>query len=215
MKIRPLALIPAALVVISSGASQGAVIYNSLSNDRTSSGIIGIGPTGTSVSFVVPDDSEYLLTSLVFHVWAVPLTATFDIYVTISASSPAGSLDLVGQPVGSLRANGAADGMVTALSGSGISLAAGETYWVTLRQYATSSFLYWVAEPASTGSAAPDVGATAGGGHVVGPPRGGTESTWVYYDSVPAMQINATAVPEPGAALLAGIAGFGLLRRRR
>ncbi len=203
----------------------GAVIYDSLSSGTAGGAALMEVIWGRSVSssFVVPTDSDYLLTSVALGLvvnpgWSSsgeprPLVPQ-SIVISVSPESATPTAPPFGSSITALYDDEVVSGNTLFLADESVILSAGATYWITVGRISFEGFITWTGGISSSGEASPSIGTTAGSGGWY-PSRGGGTS-WLYNDVVPAMQINATPIPEPSCftSLLLGLVGLIYHRKR-
>lgn len=196
------------------GGAHGAVVFNSLSNTGGTTSIVsgGGGNSGKAISFVMPAGTDYNLTSVVLNLNGIADAGVENPLITIWSNDTVTTQTPIGSLLQTLTLSGTlADGNNTFAS-SGLTLNAGATYWLVVRNSGsgTDSEFGWI-----SGTAGPSVGTNTGrifsdSGTDIDP------STWDGVSSLlNAAQINADVIPEPSVAMVGGVLGLLMLRRRR
>ncbi len=202
-------------------STQGAIVYDSLSNQGSTYNL-GTWNTTAASSFIVPQDSNYSLTSIALRFSYV--TADDAVAVTLRSQAGSGSsMPYSSQALQTFTLEGAFSNGTNTFTTTPFELTAGETYWIVVRR--TAGAFGWLTESHSTGTAQPTVGENASSGYVEYSriPSGPSNPvpvpvwTWVETSSTPALRISASPIPEPSCftLCLVGLLGAICHRERR
>jgi len=197
------------------GVAHGAIVFSSIGNTGGTTSIVsgGGGNSGKAISFVMPAGSDYNLTSVVLNLDGIADAGVETPLITIWSNDTVTTATPIGSLLNTLTLSGTlVDGQNTFTS-SGLTLNAGATYWLVVRNSSSGTAgneFGWI-----SGTGAASTGTNTG--RVFS--NSGTDidpSTWSGTSSLlNAAQINADVIPEPSVAMLGGVLGLLMLRRRR
>ena len=197
------------------GVAHGAIVFDSLGNTGGTTSVVsgGGGNSGKAISFVMPGGSDYNLTSVVLNLDGIADAGVETPLITIWSNDTITPATPIGSLLQTLTLSGTlVDGQNTFAS-SGLTLNAGATYWLVVRNSSpntTGHEFGWI-----SGTNAPATGTNTGRifsdtGTEIDP------STWDGVSGLlNAARINADVIPEPSVAMLGGMLGLLALRRRR
>jgi len=196
------------------GVAQGAIVFDSLGNTGGTTSIVsgGGGNSGKAISFVMPGGSDYNLTSVILNLDGIPDAGVENPLITIWSNDTVTPATPIGSLLQTLTLSGTLANGQNTFTSSGLTLNAGGTYWLVVRNTGTGtdSEFGWI-----SGTSAPSVGTNTGRifsdtGTDIDP------STWDGVSGlVNAARINADVIPEPSVAMFGGMLGLLMLRRRR